>query len=157
MKDSAGIFFGSDSSERHASPGPGYQPLYGFPRSLRIIVADDHKDTVITLKAILDDEGHDVMGVFTGALVLKAVREFRPDVVILDIAMPDLSGYEVAKAIRERFGAFHPLLIAISGRHNDGRDRTLSRVAGFDHHLAKPCDPAQILALIAPLANPDER
>jgi CheY-like chemotaxis protein len=153
----AGLFLGSDSSERGASPRPAYQPFYGFPRSLRIIVADDHKDTVVTLKAILDDEGHDVMGAYNGVQVLVAASEFRPDVVILDLAMPGLDGYEIAKEIRERFGAFHPLLIAVSGLHNDGPGRALSRVAGFDHHLAKPCDPAQILALIAPLAKPDER
>jgi len=151
----AGLFLGSDSSERGASPRPAYQPFYGFPRSLRIIVADDHKDTVVTLKAILDDEGHDVMGAYSGAQVLTAVSEVRPDVVILDLAMPGLDGYQIAQEIRERFGAFHPLLIAISGLYNNGRDRIMSKIAGFDHHLAKPCDPAEILALIARLANPD--
>lgn len=144
----AGVFLGDDSSERGASPRPGYAPFYGFPRSLRIIVADDHKDTVVTLKAILDDEGHDVMGAYNGVQVLRAASEFRPDVVILDLAMPGLDGYEIAREIRERFGAFHPLLIAISGLYNTGRDQIMSKIVGFDHHLPKPCDPAKILALL---------
>jgi len=144
----ADLFLGNDSSERGASPRPGYQPFYGFPRSLRIIVADDHKDTVVTLKTILDDEGHDVMAAYNGVQVLRAVSEFRPDVVILDLAMPGLDGYEIAKEIRERFGAFHPLLIAITGLYNTGRDQIVSKIAGFDHHLAKPCDPAELLALL---------
>lgn len=109
----------------------------------------------MTLKAILDDEGHDVTGVHSGSAVLIALRELRPDVVILDIAMPDISGFELARNIRARFGAVHPLLIAISGRYNKGPDKILARLAGFDHHLTKPCAPADVVALIAPVANPD--
>ena len=155
MRASAGVFFGGDSSSRDVSGSTGYSPFHGFPRSLRIIVADDDKDTVITLKAILDDEGHDVLGVYSGAGVLSALREFRPDVLILDIAMPDVSGFVLAKRIRAQFGAVHPMLIAISGLYNKGPDKMLARVVGFDHHLSKPCDPAAVVALLAPLANPD--
>ena len=151
----ADLFLGNDSSERGASPAPLTNPFTVSRARFAIIVADDHKDTVVTLKAILDDEGHDVMGAYNGVQVLMAASEFRPDVVILDLAMPGLDGYQIAQEIRERFGAFHPLLIAISGLYNNGRDRIMSKIAGFDHHLAKPCDPAQILALIADLANPD--
>jgi DNA-binding response OmpR family regulator len=154
MRASGGLFFGGDSSGRHAAGNSGYTPFYGFPRSLRIIVADDEKDTVTTLKAILDDEGHDVVGVHSGSQVLGALREFRPDVLILDIAMPDISGFVLARRIRAEFGAVHPMLIAISGLYNKGPDKVLAQAVGFDHHLAKPCHPAELLALLAPLSNP---
>jgi CheY-like chemotaxis protein len=156
MATPAGVFFGRDSSGRDVGGQSGYSPFLGFPRSLRIIVADDEKDTVMTLKAILDDEGHDVMGVYSGAAVLHALREFRPDVLILDIAMPDISGFVLAKRIRARFGAVHPMLIAISGLYNKHPDKALAQAVGFDHHLAKPCHPAEVLALLAPLASPGE-
>jgi DNA-binding response OmpR family regulator len=155
VKSLQDLFFGIRSSGRDPAPGSGYTPLYGFPRSLRIIVADDDKDTVVTLKAILNDEGHDVVGVCSGREVLREVREFRPDVVILDIAMPEMSGFEIAKELRARFGIVHPMLIAISGIYTKRPDKILAQVAGFDHHLTKPCAPTDILALIAPLANPD--
>jgi CheY-like chemotaxis protein len=156
MKASAGVLFGRDSSEGDFTGSTGYTPFYGFPRSLRIIVADDERDTVMTLKAILDDEGHDVIGVYSGSAVLSALREFRPDVVILDIAMPDISGFVLAKRIRAQFSAVHPMLIAISGLYNKGPDKALAQAVGFDHHLAKPCLPADVLALLAPLTNPDQ-
>lgn len=150
------MFFGGDSSRRDGAATTGYTPLYGFPRSLRIIVADDESDTVMTLKAILDDEGHDVTGVHSGSEVLNALREFRPDALILDLVMPDISGFVLAKRIRARFGAVHPMLIAISGLYNKGPDKVLAQAVGFDHHLAKPCHPAEVLALLAPLTNPGE-
>ena len=156
MKASTDVFFGRGSSGGPAARSSGYTPFHGFPRSLRIIVADDDTDTVITLKTILDDEGHDVVGVYSGAGVLGALREFRPDVLILDIAMPDMSGFLLAKRIRAQFGAVHPMLIAISGLYNKGPDRVLAQAVGFDHHLAKPCDPAHVVALLAPLTSPDE-
>jgi DNA-binding response OmpR family regulator len=156
MTASAGMFFGEDSSGRKAAASSAYTPFYGFPRSLRIIVADDEKDTVTTLKAILDDEGHDVVGAYSGSQVLSALREFRPDVLILDIAMPDISGFVLAKRIRAQFGAVHPMLIAISGLYNKAPDKVLAQAVGFDHHLAKPCHPAELLALLAPLSAPGE-
>ena len=154
MSASTGVFFGGDSPRRDGAGTNGYTPFHGFPRSLRIIVADDEKDTVITLKAVLDDEGHDVMGVYSGSAVLTALREFRPDVLILDIAMPDISGFVLAKRIRARFGAVHPMLIAISGFYNKGPDKVLAQAVGFDHHLTKPCHPTEVVALLAPLMNP---
>ncbi len=87
-----------------------------MPRALRILVADDERDTVATLKVLLNDEGHDVVGLTRGSEVMAAVAEFAPDAVLLDIAMPDRNGYEIAKEIRRRYGELRPLLIAISGR-----------------------------------------
>jgi DNA-binding response OmpR family regulator len=121
---------------------------YMQPRPLRVIVADDERDTVTTLTLLLNEDGHDAIGVHHGAQVLDAVDEFDPDVVLLDIAMPDMSGYEVAKEIRRKYGEVRPLLIAISGRYKKASDRMLAEIVGFDHHVAKPYDPQALLALL---------
>lgn len=116
-------------------------------------MVDDEKDTADTLMAILEDEGHEVRPVYHAPEVQNAVRRFKPDAVILDIAMPKMSGYDVAREIRRRFMAYRPLLIAISGMHVRRTDALLSRAAGFDHHLTKPVYPDQILELLAPLTR----
>ena len=118
------------------------------PRALRIIVADDEADSVTALKLLLNDEGHDVIGLSKGAEVMRMVEEFRPDVVVLDIAMPDLSGYEIAKEIRKRHGQITPLLIAITGRYKQASDKMLGQIVGFDHYLVKPYQPDELLALL---------
>lgn len=117
---------------------------------LRVLVADDDADAVKSLAALLREEGYEVRGVHTGLGVLAGVRDFGPDVVLLDLGMPHLSGYQVARALRERYASARPLLIAITG-HNRPSDRMLSQLAGFDHHIAKPYDANALLALLAPL------
>ena len=81
----------------------------------RVLVADDDKDAVLILTALLRDEGYEVRGVHHGAEVLDAVFNFAPDVVLLDIGMPQMSGYEVARRLRERYGSARPALIAVTG------------------------------------------
>ena len=120
-------------------------------RSLRIIVADDERDTVLTLTMILRDEGHDVQGVHNGSRVLPLVREFDPDVVLLDIALPDKSGFEIAEEIRKRPRGQRVLMIGISGQYKQASDRILAGLKGFDHYLVKPFAPAALLQLLAPL------
>lgn len=121
-------------------------------RKLRILVADDERDQVATLAALLIDEGHEVREVYRGSEVMRMTRDFDPDVALIDIGMPGMSGYEVAREMRLEFGKKRPLLIAITGWRQSS-DRILARLAGFDHHVAKPCDPRQLLELIAPLSN----
>ena len=128
-------------------PALSHHPRYQS-RALRIIVADDEADSVIALKLLLNDEGHDVIGLSKGAEVMRMVEEFRPDVVVLDIAMPDRSGYEIAKEIRERYGQITPLLIAITGKYKQASDKMLGEMVGFDHYLVKPYDPNELLALL---------
>lgn len=118
------------------------------PRSLRILIADDDRDSVLTLVLLLRQEGHDVRGVHSGREVMKAVRDFDPEVVLLDIAMPLLSGWEVARMIREELGR-RVTLIGISGKYNHSADNILSEMAGFDHYVLKPYDPQALIALIA--------
>jgi CheY-like chemotaxis protein len=116
-------------------------------QQLRVLVADDNKDAVASLMLLLKEDGHEVRGVYSGPAVLDKVRDFGPDVVLLDIGMPHVSGYEVARALRERYASARPLLIAITG-HSKASDRTLAQLAGFDHHFAKPYDPNALLALL---------
>ena len=117
---------------------------------LRIIVADDDRDTVWSLSAILRDEGHTVQGVHGGEELVRAARFVRPDVAVIDLHMPGMSGYAVAQELRNMFYPHpSPLLIAISGTWLQGSDRLLAQQLGFDHHLAKPCDPRELVEILA--------
>jgi CheY-like chemotaxis protein len=124
------------------------------PRSLRILIADDERDTVLTLMMLLREEGHEVRGVYSGRQVLDAVRGFDPDVLVLDIAMPFLSGWEVARTIRTHADGKRPMLIGISGAYMNPVDKLLSTVVGFDHYVLKPCSPNALIALLEPLRLP---
>src|SRR5205085_2624541 len=84
-------------------------------RSLNVVIADDDRDTTVTLATILRDEGHEVHTVLRGDELLDLCRYVRPDAVIADIDMPGMSGYAVARELRERHGTLAPVLIAISG------------------------------------------
>ena len=120
------------------------------PRMLRVLVADDVPDTVISLLELLRDEGHEVRGVYRGADVVDAVCDFSPDVVLLDIGMPGMDGYEVARVLRDRYGSARPTLFAVTARSQDA-DRLMSRLAGFDRHITKPYDPRELMATLADL------
>lgn len=121
-------------------------------RPLRIVVADDDPDAVLTLTMLLEDEGHVVQGVEKGDEVMRLVRRMGPDAVILDIAMPGQSGFAVAQDIRAAYyGMRKPLLIAVTGQYKKPADRMLSQLVGFDHHLVKPYDSQELIALLSPL------
>ena len=121
-------------------------------KRLRILVADDERDQVTTLAMLLVDEGHEVREVYRGSEVLRVVRDFDPDVALIDIGMPGMTGYDAAREIRQVLGGTRPLLIAVTG-WKQSSDRILAKLAGFDHHLAKPFDPKTLLELIEPLAR----
>jgi len=123
----------------------------GRRRPLRVLIADDERDTAMTLAAILRDKGHEVQTVLRGDEALELCRLFRPDVVITDINMPGESGYAVARELRDRHGQLAPLLIAISGKWTKTSDRQVGKAVGFDHYLLKPCNPADLLPLMEPL------
>ena len=122
-------------------------PTEPFKPGLRIIVADDEPDTVTSLTAILCQEGHSVFGSHHGSEVLPEVRINKPDAVILDIDMPGISGYAIARDIRELFEDA-PLLIAVSGKWVGKTDRMLAKLAGFDFFFQKPCHPDKLLELL---------
>ena len=118
---------------------------------LRVVIADDEQDTVSTLCTILRDEGYFAVGVLRGADVLSMVHSHTPHAVVLDIDMPGMSGYAVAQAIRLEYRERAPLLVAVSGKWVQQSDKLLATTVGFDHFLAKPCEPQQLLKLLNPL------
>jgi CheY-like chemotaxis protein len=143
------------------TPSPlesGAQPVPSAARrKLRILVADDDRDTVMTLATLLRCEGYEVRSVFNGTEAAKAARLARFDAVILDISMPELSGYAIAQEVRKHHYGTRtraPLLIAISGKWKKPSEKLLAQAVGFDHHLEKPCDPQVLIGLLKALAAP---
>ena len=120
------------------------------PQALRIVVADDDRDCALTLMMLLREEGHDVKAVHAGRSVMGAIIDFDPDVVILDIHLPDMSGWQIASAIRTRRGK-QPLLVGISGQYTKAPDKMLAQLNGFDHYFVKPCPPEGLLKALEPL------
>lgn len=119
-------------------------------RGLRILIADDNRDTVLSLATLLREDGHDVRGVHNGMDALRVARVHAFDAIILDIEMPELSGYAIAQELRKQYFATRaPLLIAISGKWNRPSEKLLARAVGFDHHLAKPYDPRVLVELLS--------
>jgi CheY-like chemotaxis protein len=113
---------------------------------LKVLVVDDNVDAADTLATVLEMTGRTTRTVRDGASVLRAATEFAPDVILLDIGLPGMSGHEVAQQLRadERFS--RTVLIAVTGWGSD-TDRQRSRESGFDEHLTKPID----LAALEPL------
>jgi signal transduction histidine kinase len=116
-------------------------------RGRRILVVDDNRDAADSLAMLLGLDGYEVSTAYTGRAALAKAASFRPQACILDLGLPDLSGYEVARHIRQIPGLESLRLIALTGWGQDEhRQRALD--AGFDHHLTKPVDPAQLGRLL---------
>lgn len=120
-------------------------------RPLRLLVADDDRDAVLMLSTLLQQEGHDVVEVYRGDAVVQLVRKYRPDAVLLDIGMPGLTGFEIARRLREELRDKCPLLIAVTA-WSQTQARELGRLSGFHHYIVKPYSAEQLLALLEPLA-----
>jgi PAS domain S-box-containing protein len=115
---------------------------------LRILIADDNRDAAESLSMLLELAGHEVRVAHLGRTALSLAQTFRPDTALLDIGMPDLSGYEVARELRQAPWAANIQLIALTG-WGQGEDRRRALEAGFDHHMTKPIDPDRLESLIA--------
>ena len=113
----------------------------------RILIADDNRDSAETLAALLRMEGHEVTSVHDGPVALSVFGELKPDVALLDIGMPGLTGYEVARKMRQATPRAPLTLIAITGWGQD-IDKERAFAAGFDHHLTKPVDPQRLVELL---------
>jgi signal transduction histidine kinase/CheY-like chemotaxis protein len=122
-----------------ALPAAGARHAKSFPRR-RVLVVDDNRDAADTLGALLESLGTTVQVAYGGNAALEAVESFDPDTVLLDLGMPVIDGYEVARRIRASSGKpRQALLIALTGWGQD-QDLRRSEAAGFDHHLVKPPD-----------------
>jgi two-component system CheB/CheR fusion protein len=115
-------------------------------RARKVLVVDDNRDAADSLSMLLTSRGHQVRVAYDGLEAVGAAVAFHPDVVLMDIGLPKLSGYDAARRIREARGS-EVQLIAITGWGQD-EDRRKSREAGCDHHLTKPVDPEAIARLI---------
>jgi DNA-binding response OmpR family regulator len=111
-------------------------------------VADDNWDGADSVAAFLRLDGHEVEVVNDGESALRQARANRPSVMVLDIGMPGMNGYEVAKAIRGEVWGSDIRLVAVTGWGQES-DRALAFEAGFDQHLTKPFDPEKLLAFIS--------
>jgi PAS domain S-box-containing protein len=119
----------------------------------RVLVADDNRDAAETLAALLRIEGHEVLTVHDGPSVLSVLGSFNPDIALLDIGMPGLTGYDLARQIRSEYQASHPLrLVAITGWGQES-DKAQAWASGFDAHLTKPVDLSRLLQLLAALGT----
>jgi CheY-like chemotaxis protein len=116
--------------------------------SLRVLVVDDNVDTVTTLAALVKESGHDARTAYDGPAVLEAALDYRPNVVLLDVGLPGLNGFEVAKRLRQQPALQDAVLVAMTGYGRES-DRQRSREAGFDHHLVKPGDFGKVLEILA--------
>ena len=117
------------------------------PVRRKVLVADDNVDAAEGVSMLIELAGHEVRVVHSGQGALSLAQLFRPDIALLDIGMPDLSGYELALRLRKEPWATSLQLIALTGWGQD-RDRRQAFEAGFDHHLSKPVDPDVLLELI---------
>ena len=113
----------------------------------RVLVVEDNLDNARTTVQLLQSEGHTVDFAINGYVAITLAHEFLPDVVILDIGLPGLNGYEVCAALKRDPQFKNTRFIAVTGYNRD-EDRTRSREVGCDIHLAKPADPEQLLALV---------
>ncbi len=114
----------------------------------RVLVVDDNVDAATSLAMMLELKGHTVQTVHDGSAALNAVQSFSPEVVLLDIELPDMSGYEVARQIRSNSGGKNITLIALTGRGQQD-DKERAREAGFDEHFTKPVDISLLATLIS--------
>jgi CheY-like chemotaxis protein len=123
-------------------------PFPSSARPLRVLIADDNRDAADSLAEILRMDAHEVVVAYDGIAAVTVFAEFRPDVAMLDIGMPQLNGHQVAQRIRSADPERRVTLIAVSG-WGQGKDKETSQQAGFDHHLTKPVDFSQVDTLLA--------
>jgi signal transduction histidine kinase len=157
---SAGLGRGSEfvmripvSDSPAARPVPEVRPGPPRPQGRRILIADDNVEFADSLSSLLASRGHDVRVAHDGAEALGAVEGFTPEFAFLDIGMPKVHGYELARRLRERPETAECVLVAVTGwGQEDDRRRALE--AGFDRHLVKPVNPADIESLLQLMGRP---
>jgi CheY-like chemotaxis protein len=138
------------SHETVAAPEPKSSHRREQPKapSRKILVVDDNVDAAVTISALLKKWGHQVQAVYSGQSALEAVHNFRPEIILLDIGLPGMSGYDVAKNLRAEPAAQGVIIAALTG-YGQEADRKRSWESGFDYHLTKPPDPHILESLLA--------
>jgi CheY-like chemotaxis protein len=133
---------------------PGGPEVVG--QALRVLVVDDNPDGARCLADLLRALSHQVEVAADGRSALEAARTFNPQVVLLDISLPDLDGREVGRRLRQQAGLARVLLVALTG-HGSAQDHRLSKEAGFDLHWVKPVDLDALQSLLARFEPPVNR
>jgi PAS domain S-box-containing protein len=169
-----GLTLSRSLAERHGgtitahSPGPGLGSAFVFrmpaggdlgqgdaqssgaeslPRGQRIMVVDDNRDSADSTASVLRVLGHDVLSAYDGPSALELARRMRPDVVLLDLAMPGTDGFETLKLLRVQPGMYKSFVIAMTG-YGSEEDKQRTRDAGFDAHLVKPIELDSLMRLL---------
>jgi PAS domain S-box-containing protein len=122
-------------------------------RKLRVLVVEDEATVAEMFVKLLDLWGHSVQGVHDGPAALTAMADFSPEVILCDIGLPGMNGYELAGHVRHCHGKTKPVLVAITG-YGQEEDQRRAQEAGFDHHMTKPVDPNALEALLIDCASP---
>jgi signal transduction histidine kinase/ActR/RegA family two-component response regulator len=146
----------ADGAPVHEAPQlPIDSAQTAHPRRRRILAVDDNRDAADSLTRMLELMGHETRAAYDGLEAVQAAAVFRPEVVLLDIGLPKMNGYEAARQIRREKWGKDVVLIALTGWGQE-EDRRRALEAGFDHHLTKPVEGAaleRLLALMKPVAN----
>lgn len=119
---------------------------------LRVLVVDDNADSVSMLSMLIELKGHTTATAQSGQEALDVAARFRPDVVVLDIGLPGMDGYQVAARLRQQPDCSGVVLVALTGWGGE-EDKQRTRAAGFDHHFTKPVDPQALEQLLATAAQ----
>ena len=114
----------------------------------RVLIVDDNEDAANSLALILELGGHQTASVYTAVDALQRAAAFRPEVVLLDIGLPGMDGYEVARTIQRELAGERPRLIALTG-YGQASDRASALDAGFDAHVTKPATTDKLLGALA--------
>jgi two-component system CheB/CheR fusion protein len=122
------------------------------PVHLRVLVVDDYRDTADTMAMLLRMWGHDVRVATDGPAALEVAGSYLPDVVLLDIGLPGMDGYEVARRLRQDVGLRRARLVSVSG-YAEPKDHQQSRLAGCNDHLVKPVEPDMLQHLLTSWAG----
>jgi CheY-like chemotaxis protein len=137
-------------------PIENLEPADSAATMKRVVVVDDNQDAAESLAMLLGMSGHEVRVAFDGPAGLALAQEYAPDIMLIDIGLPGMDGYEVARRVREQEQGRRALLIAATG-YGQSEDRACSSSAGFDHHFVKPLALDALINLIgsAPISAAD--
>lgn len=136
--------------DRTSLSDPTQIPKSQIQNPKRVLVVDDNADSAESLAELVNLWDYETQIATNGPSALKAAESYRPDAVLLDIGMPGLDGYEVARQLRRQPGLAHIRLVAMTGYGRE-EDREQAREAGFDHHLTKPVNPDELERLLVTL------
>jgi CheY-like chemotaxis protein len=114
----------------------------------RILVADDNRDWTDGLALLLQEQGYSVRTAYDGREAVEAAREYRPQIVILDVSMPRMTGYEAGRVLSQQPAGVRPILIAVTAWPRDEGKLQAEMLSGFDHYIGKSADPSDLLELL---------